>query len=71
MPRDNRAGSSSRTPSRAVSRSADRRPHPPRDFRRAHRDQPDLDAIPVAFEVDRRDDLAAAWANFSTKDITA
>ena len=30
------------------------------DFRRAHRDQPDLDAIPVAFEVDRRDDLAAA-----------
>ena len=30
------------------------------DFRRAHRDQPDLDAIPVAFEVDRRDDLNSA-----------
>lgn len=30
------------------------------DFRRGHRSQADLDSMPVAFEIDRRDDLGEA-----------
>lgn len=30
------------------------------DFRRGHRDQADLDSVPAAFEIDRRDDLLMA-----------